>query len=85
MAEKKTTGTAKKLNSVKGTYKVSQRLNLRADAGMDQAVLEEMPAGAAIESNGYYKEINGERWIRITAVAGREIKGYCMGKYLQKA
>lgn len=68
-------------NSLKGTYKVTTALNLRAGAGTNKEILAVMPQGAEVQCYGYYTDVSGTKWLYVVY---NGITGFASSKYLKK-
>lgn len=68
-------------SSLAGTYKTTANLNMRTNAGTDNASICVIPAGKAVKCYGYYNTANGVKWLYVT-YDGKT--GYCSSKYLKK-
>lgn len=82
------TGTADNyLASLAGTYKTTDKLHLRNDAGVKHDSLYLMPKGTNVKCYGYYSYPSGSKtkWYYVqTTVNKTTYTGFCSGKFLKK-
>lgn len=69
--------------SLKGAYKTTANLNMRAVPGVldDDNIITVLPKGAKVQNYGYYTMVNGVKWLY---VAYNGLTGYCSEEYLKK-
>lgn len=82
-ANKQVTEPAKSFSgALKGTYAVTaSKLNLRAGAGVDKAVLATIQKGTKVTCYGYYTAIAGTNWLYVQVTPGA-LTGFVSAKYL---
>ena len=68
-------------NRLKGMYKTTASLNLRAGAGTNKKILAVMPKGAKVQCYGYYTSISGTKWLYVIY---NGITGFASIRYLKK-
>ena len=83
----KTTSTAKAAaakyrdNALAGTYKTTSALNMRTNAGTNNAIICTIPAGKLVKNYGYFSTAHGVKWLYVS-YNGKT--GYCSSKYLTR-
>lgn len=86
---KKVTATcsAKNFNkSLAGTYKTTDDLYMRNDAGTNKKALVIIPKGTKVNMYGYYNVSNGAKWYYIqVTLDGVQYTGFSHSAYLKKA
>lgn len=71
--------------SLAGTYKTTDALYCRNDAGSNKKALCVIPAGTEVHNYGYYTTYNGVKWLYITVTLdGVEYIGFSSKSYLKK-
>lgn len=71
--------------SLAGTYKTTDALYCRNDAGSNKKALCVIPAGTEVHNYGYYTTYNGVKWLYITVtIDGVEYIGFSSKSYLKK-
>lgn len=80
------TCSAKNFNkSTIGTYKTTDNLYLRNDAGTNKKALVLIPKGTKVQCYGYYNTFNGVKWYYIqTTVNGVKYTGFSHSGYLKR-
>lgn len=73
-------------NSLSGTYKTTENLNLRYGPGKDKYdSIIILPAGTKCQCYGYYTSVSGVKWLYVVAsVDGKQYTGFVSMKYLTK-
>ena len=86
---KKVTATCaakKKDASLAGTYKTTNNLYMRNDAGKNMKALVLIPKGTEVQMYGYYNVSNGVKWYYIqVTIDGVQYTGFSSSEYLQRA
>lgn len=79
----KPVGARSRNNSLRGAYKTTANLNMRAVPGVlkDENIITVLPKGAKVQNYGYYTMVNGVKWLY---VAYDGLTGYCSEEYLKK-
>lgn len=73
------------IESLAGTYKTTDALYCRNDAGSNKKALCVIPAGTEVHNYGYYTTYNGVKWLYITVTLdGVEYIGFSSKSYLKK-
>lgn len=79
----KPVGARSRDNSLKGAYKTTANLNMRAAPGVlkDDNIITVLPKGAKVQNYGYYTKVNGVKWLYVEY---NGLTGYCSEEYLKK-
>lgn len=71
--------------SIAGTYKTTDNLYLRNDAGTNKKALVLIPKGTKVQCYGYYNTFNGVKWYYIqTTINGVKYTGFSHSGYLKR-
>lgn len=85
---KKVTSTCyatKKDASLAGTYKTTENLYCRNDAGTNKKALCLIPKGTEVKNYGYYSVANGVKWMYIQfTIDGVQYTGFSSSEYLKR-
>lgn len=69
-----------------GTYKTTDSLYLRNDAGKSNKALTLMPKGTQAQCYGYYTSVGKTKWLYVqTTINGTKYTGFCSSVFLKKA
>lgn len=68
--------------SLKGKWRATTGLNLRAGVGTDHKILAVIPQGGTCACYGYYTLHNGKRWLYVIYDG---VTGFCSSSYLARA
>ena len=79
--DKETIDLGKKNNKLKGKYRTTANLNMRAGAGTNKAIITCLKKGTTVTCNGYYISSGGTKWLYCTY--GKK-SGYMSIEYLSK-
>ena len=79
----KPVGARSRDNSLRGAYRTTANLNMRAVPGVlkDENIITVLPKGAEVHNYGYYTMVNGVKWLYL---AYNGLTGYCSEEYLKK-
>lgn len=69
-----------------GTYTVSNcnKLNMRADAGIQASVIATLSKGDTVKCYGYYSISGDTKWLYVAITQNSKITGFVSSKYLEK-